>query len=118
MSKSSEIDLSSILNGYAKEIKESVKSAQDEVAKEGVNELKSRSPKKSGKYAKDWTTKRDGSKIIIHNRKHYQLTHLLEKGHATRNGGRTKAMPHIAPVEQEVIKNYETKVKKAIEDAN
>lgn len=122
MSKSNEINLSGILNGYAKEVKTQLKSAQEEVAKEGVDELKATSPKGhragSGKYAKDWAVKRMGSSLIIHNRKHYQLSHLLEKGHATRNGGRTRAFPHIKPVEEQVIKDYEAKAKKAIENAN
>ena len=32
------------------------------------------------------------------------MTHLLEKGHANRDGGRTKAYPHIKPAEEEAVK--------------
>lgn len=88
-----------------------------ETSKEAVQQLRSAHPSGSGKYRswdkynKGWTvkkTKRDKT-AQIHNATEYQLTHLLEKGHALVGGGRTQAFPHIAPVaekcETELINN-------------
>lgn len=93
-----------------------------ETAKEAVQALRNAHPAGSGdynswdEYNKGWTKRKSGQKTklkgiqaVIWNEKHYQLTHLLEKGHAKVNGGRTRAFPHIAPVEDkcsdELVRN-------------
>lgn len=88
------------------------------VAKEAVEELKQTSPKRKtkngGAYAKSWTYTKDksGMSIRVYNKNHYQLTHLLEKGHLKRNGhDYTKEIPHIEPASI----NAESKLIKAIE---
>lgn len=60
---------------------------------------------KTGRYAKSWrvkTTEENSQKLVqtVYSPKRYMLAHLLEKGHAKRSGGRTRAIPHIAPAEQ------------------
>lgn len=37
---------------------------------------------------------------------HYRLTHLLEFGHATANGGRTKAFNFVKPINDTVEQRY------------
>lgn len=91
------------LQEYTEEVVEALEKTEKELADEAVRTLKQTSPKKSGKYAKSWTQTKQGKKRIVHNRR-YQLTHLLEKGHAKRNGGRVAARVHIAPVEQRISK--------------
>ena len=112
--ESIEIQLARILNEYSEEVKEVMFEVAEEVANEGVKELKETSPKNRGKYHKGWGVEKEtdgkGTAFIIRNKKYYNLTHLLEKGHALKNGGRTRAFPHIAPVEQKAIKAYEDKL--------
>lgn len=91
------------LQEYTEEVVEALEKTEKELADEAVGTLKQTSPKKSGKYARSWTQTKQGKKRIVHNRR-YQLTHLLEKGHAKRNGGRVAARVHIAPVEQRISK--------------
>ena len=61
--------------------------------------------RKPGSYKKSWrykTTRETGNsfEITVYSSQP-GLTHLLEKGHAKRGGGRTKAQRHIADGEQQ-----------------
>lgn len=98
------------LQEYTEEVVEALEKTEKELADEAVRTLKQTSPKKSGKYARSWTQTKQGKKRIVHNRR-YQLTHLLEKGHAKRNGGRVAARVHIAPVEQRISKEAVERLK-------
>lgn len=98
-----------ILDDYRDTTIDKMKEAVDKAAKQAVNELKTSSPKRTGAYAKDWAAKKDrkGNKWaygkVVYNKKHYRLTHLLEKGHRKVNGGMVAARPHIAKVEEKAI---------------
>lgn len=107
------------LNEYEEDIEETVKETTDTITKEAVKEIKKTSPRgketREKPYYKGWTRQtgkqRKGKYTVkIHNKTNYQLTHLLEFGHATRNGKRTKAIPHIRPLEEKYNKLYEEKL--------
>ncbi|MBF4500233.1 HK97 gp10 family phage protein [Savagea sp. SN6] len=100
---------------YTDEVEQGMKEAQEKVAKDGADKLKGSSPKRTGKYAKAWKAKEQEGGWVIYNTKG-QLTHLLEKGHALRQGGRTRAFVHIEPVEQSVIDEFEKAVIKVIQN--
>lgn len=114
------LEITDILDEYSSDIQEAITEKAIEVAKQGANELKTNSPKRTGKYKKGWrvkTTKGPGFvNCVIHNATDYQLTHLLEKPHLKRNGGLTTPKVHIAPVEQKSNKQYEQEVIKIIEN--
>ena len=115
------------LDGFGDEADYALEKAARTAAEDAVQTLKATSPvfsattynrtnrkgtkrRRPGKYAKGWRAKTEGYAnhlYIIHNATDYQLTHLLEKGHALRQGGRSKAIVHIKPVEQQAIKDFE-----------
>ena len=107
------------LKNYSEEVTEKIKKAESDIAKKTVTELKSTSPVgRTGKYAKGWKTtvtfeNRYNKRVTIHN-KVYQLTHLLEYGHAKVNGGRVEGKPHIAPAEEKAINEFLKTVKEAV----
>jgi hypothetical protein len=108
------------LEGYADDISDIVEKDANEIGKEAVKTIKQESPKGATvEYAKSWRLRKDkkgkNSYIVkLYNKDHYQLTHLLEFGHATADGGHTEAQPHIRPVEQEYSKKFEDKLKQDI----
>ena len=117
-------EIMNYLENYVEDIEEGVQETSDELSKEAVKELKKVSPRRVGKtrknpYWKGWSRKKDTKYkkryvIKIFNKTNYQLTHLLEFGHATKNGKRTKAIPHIKKVEEKYNKLYEKEIKNVI----
>lgn len=110
-------EFAKILSDYKEEVEEGISIAGDKVAKKTVSNLRKNSPKRKkngGAYAKGWRVSTIKGKRIIHNKTKYQLTHLLENGHAKVNGGKVDGIPHIKPAEEEAIKEYVSEVKKVI----
>lgn len=106
--------VTSILKDYSEDVLVQTDEAVREVATEAKNELKVEGgfKNKSGKYRRGWritfNEKRLGLEAVVHNNV-YQLTHLLESGHAKwlwgRDTGETvRAFPHIEKVNEEAQK--------------
>ena len=117
MAKTVGVDgLAEALDGILKEYQENVTMGMTDLVKKtaklGADAIRQSAPGRTGEYAKGWTSKleegRLASKATIHNRTRYQLAHLLEKGHEIGNGygyfDRTKPIPHIQPVEDEIVR--------------
>lgn len=111
--------IAEILEEYGDEVQKDMDDVVKNVGKAGVKAIKSASGVfgGTGKYRKGWTsqteTERYGSTVTIYNRTP-GLPHLLENGHAKRGGGRVPGKTHIAPVEQELIKQFEEQIEKAV----
>ena len=103
------------LTEYNKLAGETMKKAVTKAGQTVRKEIQSGAPVKSGKYARSWTTKktRESStrlEVTVYSPSRYMLAHLLEHGHAKRNGGRTRAFPHIAPAEEAGEKQLEADI--------
>jgi hypothetical protein len=107
-------EITKALTEYTQEVTEGLEKAKKDIAKDTAKELKKTSPELTGDYKKGWAVKKVGTAQVVHNRTDYQLTHLLEKGHAKRGGGRVPAYPHIRPAEQRAIEEYVEQVEKVV----
>lgn len=100
---------------YSAQVQSKLSEETLRVGKDCAKKLRKISPKRHGKnggrYAKGWRVKKDAESpytvsVVVHNETDYQLTHLLENGHATVDGGRTQAIPHIRVAEKEAVAEY------------
>lgn len=102
------------MEAYSAEVTGTVKKAAKEVGKEMLKDVKKNSPEKTGRYAAGWknTTVENGAGISVtaHNKDCYNMTHLLENGHANRDGGRTPGKPHIGPAQEKANAEFQRKI--------
>lgn len=99
----------------ADELKKAVKKAGNSVKKD----IQAGAPKDTGAYAKSWSVKNvketsNSIELVVHSRDRYQLSHLLEFGHAKRGGGRVPGKAHIAPAEEWAERTLEQEIEKAL----
>ena len=107
------------LTEYAELSDSAMKKAVRKTAKTVKEEISANAPKRTGRYAKSWATKKTKEnshtlEMTVHSKDRYQIAHLLEHGHAKRNGGRVAARPHIEPAEQHGEELLESLIKKEI----
>lgn len=129
MAKSLTAQINDVLDDIHTVLQDDYEGAAKEISRECVQRLKAVKWKtNTGKnYSATWTLKRDkrsGGHLgtwIVHNSKNYQLTHLLENGHAVVNakgstGKRAEAHKHIEPVylwaQDELVRQIEMKLQR------
>jgi hypothetical protein len=109
-------EMAKALSEYTDEVTKGIEQEKKDKAKKAVQLLKQSSPKgDTGDYAKGWTESNIDGKEVIYNKNKPQITHLLEYGHAKRNGGRVSGKAHIRPVEEQINNEFLEGVKKVIQ---
>ena len=125
--KSVQEQMTEILADFVNEEQEVIEGVYYEAATLARDKLKAISPKApgGGDYARSWTITKPSRRakgvtfgsfgITVYNKKHYRLTHLLEKPHRIKNQygeyGRSEPRPHIGKAEEvatnELMRNLE-----------
>lgn len=119
-----------ILDEYGEEVASEVKKSVDATTRELVKETKQTAPKKAimgrpaGTYANHISSKQGRntpyvySKIWYVRAPEYRLTHLLNNGHALRQGGYWGGTGFLTKASQAHAKAFEHRVEEAIRNAS
>ena len=108
-----------LITEYAGSCAEEVKECVDAAAKLCVKRVKELSPRDRPEYYKGWTQKIDTNTSmsktrVIYNSKFPGLVHLLEDGHANRDGGRFAGVPHVSTAETEATEKLGQLIEEAL----
>ena len=106
-------EMQKILDEYGEDVNKHMGEVVDKAGQKAAQLLRNTSPvnangQKPGAYAKGWKVEKSGKthRQLRHSSTVYNkypgLPHLIENGHALRQGGRSPKIEHIAPVEEAV----------------
>lgn len=109
------------LEEYADLATEDLKMAVKKAGTAVRKEISANAPKRTGAYAKSWAVKTvketsNSLEVTVYSRNRYWLAHLLEFGHAKRDGGRVPGRAHIAPAEEMGIRQLEEEIERCLEN--
>ena len=117
--------LGQILSEYVDEVQRGTANAVSKVSRRASKALREESQRTFGspdgkyRYAKGWRSKTQkdrmgGATAVVYNATAPGLTHLLERGHANRDGGRTEGRTHIEPVEKLVEEAFKKELEQIL----
>lgn len=116
-----DVAIKQTLTLYHQDVNERIDAAAQKAVKDLVNKTKATAPVGArGSFAKSIAWKqsnksRFSSTYVWHVKApNYRLTHLLVHGHATKNGGRTRANSFLHNAWDEVRKVYEEDIEEAL----
>lgn len=114
-------EIMKLLEDYSGATAEGVKVAVSDAGKTVKKEIKANAPTGTGTYSKNWSVKKvkessTSLEVTVYSPKRYWQAHLLEFGHALRQGGRARAFPHIADAEETGIRQLEQDIERCIRD--
>jgi len=113
-------EIANILSNYNEDVEKTVEDELKRTAQELKRDIENNpnipvSSMETKHYKKQFAIKKNGyGGYTLYNKK-YQLTHLLEYGHATSNGGRTRAFPHWKQADEKAQNLFNT-LKQRLED--
>lgn len=120
-------DLDAVLRQTLTLYHEDTNAAIDKASADAVKKLAKRTKATAPKGARGDFKKNISSKLLKKTRNgstyvwyvkapDHRLTHLLVKGHATRDGGRTRADPFLQNALDETLPEYENAIKEALQN--
>lgn len=133
MANDLESQMAQVLTIYCEEINEKLRKITTESMKQLVKETKATAPigRRKGQYKKniaaDYSGTRRSARGLRGQNVHatwyvkapdYRLTHLLVKGHATHDGGRTTPNPFLQNATDHILPEYERKVEEVLSNGN
>lgn len=113
-----------LLKQYGDEVQKTANELIPDAADKAVDQIRSKSKKRTGKYAKGWSKKvlkntRTGVGYVVYNRTEYRVAHLLENSHIVKNKygtyGTTAGDGVIAQAEDDTLEWIDTELRKRLE---
>lgn len=114
-----------VLDDYEGRVNENLAEAVKKVSAAGAKAVaaEAKSKFKGKTYAAGWTSRLETGRLstqgVIYNKSEPGLPHLLEHGHLSKNGtqrvfGTVPGRPHIAPVEEKIVEDFEKEVRSSL----